>query len=88
MITIRRILLQKWKNYILYQPTCNDILFIIFTISVAYPSSEVTYRWHNPTMAVGYEGELQMSQFDIIDNKYRQVNFSRDATGNGDLITM
>jgi len=49
--------------------------------SFAYPSSEVTYRWHNPTMAVGYEGELQMSQFDIIDNKYRQVNFSRDATG-------
>ena len=50
-------------------------------ISVAYPSSQVSYRWHNPTLAVGYEGELQLSQFDIINTKYRQVNFSRDATG-------
>ena len=50
-------------------------------ISVAYPASQVSYRWHNPTMAVGYEGELQLSQFDIINTKYRQVNFSRDATG-------
>ena len=24
-------------------------------------------------MAVGYEGELQLSQFDIINTKYRQV---------------
>ena len=37
-------------------------------------------------MAVGYEGELQMSQFDIIDNKYRQVNFSRDATGKMGIV--
>ena len=50
-------------------------------ISVAYPSSQVSYRWHNPTLAVGYEGELQLSQFDIINTKYRQVNVSRDATG-------
>ena len=50
-------------------------------ISVAYPSSQVSYRWHNPTLAVGYEGELQLSQFDIINTKYRQVNYSRDATG-------
>ena len=50
-------------------------------VSVAYPSSQVSYRWHNPTLAVGYEGELQLSQFDIINTKYRQVNFSRDATG-------
>ena len=41
----------------------------------------MSYRWHNPTLAVGYEGELQLSQFDIINTKYRQVNFSRDATG-------
>ena len=33
----------------------------------------MSYRWHNPTMAVGYEGELQLSQFDIINTKYRQV---------------
>ena len=45
--------------------------------------SQVSYRWHNPTMAVGYEGELQLSQFDIINTKYRQVNVSRDATGEG-----
>ena len=51
------------------------------SLSVAYPSSQVSYRWHNPTLAVGYEGELQLSQFDIINTKYRQVNFSRDATG-------
>jgi len=49
--------------------------------SFAYPSSQVSYRWHNPTMAVGYEGELHLSQFDIINTKYRQVNFSRDSTG-------
>lgn len=49
--------------------------------SFAYPVSQVSYRWHNPTMAVGYEGELQLSQFDIINTKYRQVNFSRDAMG-------
>ena len=32
---------------------------------------------------MGYEGELQLSQFDIINTKYRQVNVSRDATGEG-----
>ena len=42
--------------------------------AVAYPVSQVSYRWHNPTMAVGYEGELQLSQFDIINTKYRQVS--------------
>ena len=55
--------------------------YLFYNISVAYPSSQVSYRWHNPTLAVGYEGELQLSQFDIINTKYRQVNFSRDATG-------
>ena len=33
---------------------------------------------------MGYEGELQLSQFDIINTKYRQVNVSRDATGEGE----
>ena len=50
----------------------SSVCFIICLV-VAYPVSQVSYRWHNPTMAVGYEGELQLSQFDIINTKYRQV---------------
>ena len=52
--------------------------FLLICLVVAYPVSQVSYRWHNPTMAVGYEGELQLSQFDIINTKYRQV---RDKLG-------
>ena len=44
---------------------------------VAYPSSGVVYQWHDPTLAVDYEGELQLSQFDIKKTEYRQVNISR-----------
>ena len=47
--------------------------YLLICLVVAYPVSQVSYRWHNPTMAVGYEGELQLSQFDIINTKYRQV---------------
>ena len=31
-------------------------------------------------MAVGYEGELQLSQFDIINTKYRQVTRQSDRS--------
>ena len=57
-------------------------LITAFYILVAYPASQVFYRWHDPTLAVGYEGKLQLPQFDIMNTKYRQLNFSRsDAKG-------
>ena len=50
---------------------------------VAYPASQVFYHWHDATLAVAYEGKLQLSQFDIIKTKYRQVNCSRSDANTG-----
>ena len=65
-------------------------LSLLFSFAaVAYPASQVFYHWHDPTLAVGYEGELQLSQFDIMNTKYRQLNFTRsDATGMRDIVVI
>ena len=63
-------------------------MMLINSVSiVAYPATQVFYNWHDPTLAVGYEGKLQLSQFDIINTKYRQINYSRsDATGSFSVL--
>ena len=53
---------------------------------VAYPASQVFYHWHDPTLAVAYEGKLQLSQFDIINTKYRQINCSRSDANTGQTV--
>ena len=44
---------------------------------VAYTAEEVAYIWTHPNKAVGYEGKLQLSQFDISQPSFRGLNFSR-----------
>lgn len=48
---------------------------------VAYTADEVLYVWTDPAKAVGYEGQLQLSQFDIKHTSFRGLNYSRGETG-------
>ncbi|XP_059080486.1 uncharacterized protein LOC131878512 [Tigriopus californicus] len=45
--------------------------------SFAYTEDEVLYIWSNPQNAVGYEGKLELSQFDIKHTSFRGLNYSR-----------
>ncbi|XP_023322271.1 gamma-aminobutyric acid receptor alpha-like [Eurytemora carolleeae] len=49
--------------------------------SFAYPVNEVQYKWQDPSAGVGYEGELHLSQFDIKETEYRNVNYTRKGSG-------
>ncbi len=53
---------------------------ILGLCAVAYTTDEVYYTWSDPAKAVGYEGKLQLSQFDIKDTSFRGLNFSRGAS--------
>ena len=47
-------------------------------ISVAYSADEVLYIWQKPkNKSVDYEGKLQLSQFDIMETAFRDLNYSR-----------
>ena len=53
-------------------------ILLIHVITVAYNAHEVEYIWKKPAdSSVGYEGKLQLSQFDIKQTEFRGLNFSR-----------
>ena len=65
----------SWTNIYTSSTT---LLFHLFFFTVAYSLDEVLYVWQIPkNESVGYEGELQLSQFDIMETAFRGLNFSR-----------
>ncbi|XP_023328188.1 gamma-aminobutyric acid receptor alpha-like [Eurytemora carolleeae] len=47
--------------------------------SFAYTADEVEYKWKSGD-PVGYEGELQLSQFDITKTLFRSLNYTRSES--------
>ncbi len=55
--------------------------FFFLLLPVAYKLDEVEYVWAKGNASVGYEGQMELSQFDIMHTEFRGLNFSRSRNG-------